>query len=159
MTVAMTRPADVRTLISPELFGRLTDRIAIDHPEHAGRADQIMEQAIAFLAACAARPGLGLAPSEAVDIGWHTFILYTREYAAFCERVAGRFIHHAPNDIPGMPGEGSTVSATVRVMGELGLPVVEDLWAAHRGDCSNDKCNSGKCNQCHAGCVDSPKPR
>lgn len=156
MTAALIRPTDIRVLITPELFARLTDRIAVDHPEHAGHADQIMEQALAFLAACAARPGL--APSETVDIGWHTFILYTREYAEFCQRVADRFIHHAPNDIPGTSGEGVTVSATVQVMHDLGLPVVDELWE-HRGSCNSDKCNSGKCHQCHAGCVDSPKLR
>lgn len=31
-----------------------------------------------------------------VDRLWHTFITFTREYAAFCEQVAGRFIHHVP---------------------------------------------------------------
>jgi len=154
MTATIATPADVRTLITPQLFTRLTSRLDADHPDHAHHADQIMEQALAFLAACAARPGLGLAPSELVDIGWHTFILYTREYAEFCHRIAGRFIHHAPNDIPGMPGEGLTASATVQVMRDLGLPVAEELWTCS-GSC-NQQCQSGKCHQCHAGCYDSP---
>ena len=39
----------------------------------------------------------GLAvPSKEVDEIWHTFILFTREYMSFCERVAGEFIHHCP---------------------------------------------------------------
>lgn len=152
MTVTMTRPSvDVRTLISPEMFGRLVYRIAVDHPEHAGRADEIMEQALAFLAACAARPGAGLAPSEIVDIGWHTFILYTKPYAEFCQRVAGRFIHHNPTDVAGHDA-GSTASDTVSVLRELGLPVVEDLWA-HSADCEGS--GTGKCSQCHQGCTDS----
>ncbi|WP_214110362.1 hypothetical protein [Acrocarpospora catenulata] len=45
-------------------------------------------------------PGVGLAPSERVDIGWHTFLMYTRDYAAFCQTVAGRIIHHQPDDDP-----------------------------------------------------------
>ena len=34
--------------------------------------------------------------SSEVDEVWHTFILFTREYAHFCEEVYGTFIHHNP---------------------------------------------------------------
>ncbi|MFD8558287.1 hypothetical protein ACFV1N_13485 [Streptosporangium canum] len=61
----------------------------------SGLAEQIMKQALSFLAACAARPYARLAPSELVDIGWHTFILYTREYAELLLR-AGRQPVHQP---------------------------------------------------------------
>ena len=29
---------------------------------------------------------------------WHTFLLFTRKYARFCQQVAGRFLHHTPVD-------------------------------------------------------------
>ena len=65
MTITADRPAtSPRTLITPELFDRLTKRIKLDHPTHADLAEQIMEQALAFLAACAARSTARLAPSE-----------------------------------------------------------------------------------------------
>jgi hypothetical protein len=32
-----------------------------------------------------------------IDDMWHTFILFTREYAEFCQCYFGRFMHHAPN--------------------------------------------------------------
>ncbi|MEV4182965.1 hypothetical protein AB0J28_16190 [Streptosporangium canum] len=115
-------------------------------------AEPIMEQALAFLAACSTLPDARLAPSELVDIGWHTFILYTREYAEFSQRTAGRFIHHRPED-PGRPSTGSTAAATVAVMRDLGLPVIADLWA-HPADCTGS--GTGKCSQCHQGCTDSP---
>ena len=35
-------------------------------------------------------------PSEIVDVLWHNFILFTREYEAFCEQGLGRFLHHVP---------------------------------------------------------------
>jgi hypothetical protein len=35
-------------------------------------------------------------PSQAVDVAWHEFILFTREYASFCSKAFGRFIHHTP---------------------------------------------------------------
>ena len=35
-------------------------------------------------------------PSEVVDELWHEFILYTRDYHAFCSKAFGRFLHHTP---------------------------------------------------------------
>jgi hypothetical protein len=35
-------------------------------------------------------------PSQVVDDLWHEFILYTREYQAFCAKAFGRFLHHTP---------------------------------------------------------------
>ena len=35
-------------------------------------------------------------PSEAVDSAWHEFILFTRQYADFCNKAFGRFLHHTP---------------------------------------------------------------
>jgi hypothetical protein len=35
-------------------------------------------------------------PSQAADDLWHEFILYTREYNAFCRRAFGGFLHHTP---------------------------------------------------------------
>ncbi len=32
-----------------------------------------------------------------IDDLWHTFVLFTKSYAVFCDKVAGRFIHHVPN--------------------------------------------------------------
>lgn len=36
-------------------------------------------------------------PSAAVDEAWHEFILFTRDYDAFCRQALGRFLHHTPN--------------------------------------------------------------
>jgi|GEM_PF-1187098 len=32
-----------------------------------------------------------------VDDIWHTFILHTKDYAAFCQDCVGRFLHHYPD--------------------------------------------------------------
>ena len=34
--------------------------------------------------------------SEDVDNLWHSFILFTKDYAAFCDTCFGKFIHHVP---------------------------------------------------------------
>lgn len=35
-------------------------------------------------------------PSQIADDLWHEFILYTRNYDAFCRRAFGKFMHHTP---------------------------------------------------------------
>lgn len=48
-------------------------------------------------------------PSQAVDVAWHEFILYTRRYQQFCRQGFGRFLHHTPNDAmpnPSAPADG-----------------------------------------------------
>ncbi|MCM4077711.1 glycine-rich domain-containing protein [Paractinoplanes hotanensis] len=143
-----------RTLVAPDLFDRLTRRITTEHPDlDDGMPHRILDQALAFLgtSATATQP---LGPSELVDIGWHTFILYTVDYAAFCERVAGRFIHHVPDDDPNDQGGTpptipTTLTDTVTAIRAAGFALDAELW--HRAaDCSS------KCTQCHAGCTDSP---
>jgi hypothetical protein len=34
--------------------------------------------------------------TQVIDQMWHTFVLFTRDYAAFCEACCGRFVHHTP---------------------------------------------------------------
>ncbi|QWK81231.1 glycine-rich domain-containing protein [Ochrobactrum sp. BTU1] len=59
-----------------------------------------------FLAICAIfHDPIGMRGS--VDELWHSFIIFTEDYASFCEEVAGHFIHHLPND------ESSTKSASL----------------------------------------------
>ena len=141
-----------RDLVSSGMFSRLVARVMADNGDDHSTAARITEQALAFLAACAANPRMGLAPSPQVDKGWHAFILHTADYAEFCDRVAGRFIHHLPDE-PGEEDSGAGVTVTVAAMRALGLNVDADLWGI-AGDCTSD------CHQCHAGCHDSPgKPK
>ncbi len=35
-------------------------------------------------------------PSQVVDVAWHEFILFTKEYKCFCTKALGRFLHHTP---------------------------------------------------------------
>ncbi|MDP5129918.1 MAG: hypothetical protein NWQ54_03480 [Paraglaciecola sp.] len=35
-------------------------------------------------------------PSQVIDVAWHEFILFTRQYDQFCSKAFGRFLHHTP---------------------------------------------------------------
>src|SRR5438445_6122293 len=82
-------------LIDTQLWDRLVGRIVKDENVELSLAERIMDQALAFLVLCAREPEGHYSPSPLVDIGWHTFILYTKAYAAFGAKM-GRFIHHEP---------------------------------------------------------------
>jgi hypothetical protein len=34
--------------------------------------------------------------ANAIDLMWHTFLIYTHDYAEFCQKYFGFFIHHFP---------------------------------------------------------------
>jgi hypothetical protein len=102
----MTAETISRDLIDRGLYDRLAARIVADHRFERRHAERIVDQTLAFLRACADNPGTTISPSPMVDVGWHAFILHTREYAEFCDRVAGRFIHHEPLGADACKGSG-----------------------------------------------------
>jgi hypothetical protein len=148
MTVTTQRPAryDPESLIPATLFDRLVTRVERDAKVDRERAERIMRQALVFLLACARNPDTPLAPSREVDHGWHAFILHTREYADFCARLAGHFIHHAPED-PSTDRADTAAKAelTAELLHRTGLPVDEELWPAGGANCSAncERCCSG----------------
>ncbi|MFI6662516.1 glycine-rich domain-containing protein [Streptomyces sp. NPDC050523] len=151
MTIALERPVgttDPLTLLGDDLAERLTRRVTTDHPEISeATARRIVGQAAAFVAASGQQPGQLLAPSRLVDHGWHAFILHTVDYADFCRRIVGRFVHHVPTDEDGqLPHAAQTRERTLTAIRTAGYTVDEELWA-----------KAADCNQCHAGCHDSPK--
>ncbi|MFJ8147030.1 glycine-rich domain-containing protein [Streptomyces sp. NPDC096048] len=151
MTIALEHPVGTTNpaaLVDSQVTDRLVRRITADHPEISeSTARRIVGQAAAFIAASGQQPGQSLAPSELVDYGWHAFILHTVDYAEFCERVAGGFVHHVPTD-EGNEMLGGAQAARERTLAAIttaGYTVDEELWPA-----------MADCTQCHAGCTDSP---
>lgn len=61
-------------------------------------------EALRYLELSASKAGAVYTMMGAADDYWHTFMLFSREYADFCNRLAGRFIHHTPAD-PTKTGE------------------------------------------------------
>ena len=54
---------------------------------------------------------------EKIDWMWHTFLLFTMDYADFCERYAGFFLHHFPTE--GEEAEDGTALDEDEVRAEL----------------------------------------
>jgi hypothetical protein len=132
-----------RSLLRPDIFDFLARQIVSNEEVEQDYAEDILDQSLAFIKACADNPGAQLRPSRAVDVAWHTFILNTAEYAIFCQRIAGRFIHHLPEEFTPPASPGVMLSPTVAAMRAAGFAVKDELWAQA----------SGKCSQCHQGCT------
>lgn len=145
---ATTSHPPIRELVHPVLYDRLCNRVVDDEGVTREAAELIIDGALGFLKMCAEYPNQNFAPSKPVDIGWHTFILYTKAYAGFCQRVAGRFIHHEPADNPMQPSSGMTISDTTAFMDEHDISYNPVLWTVvafcdARGGGGND----GKCSR------------
>ncbi|WP_322754786.1 hypothetical protein [Frankia sp. Cas3] len=75
-TIVATRRG--RDLVAPRLFERLSNRLAADHLVDRPYAERVIDQSLAFLAACGTDPDTPHVPSHTIDLGWHAFLLHTK---------------------------------------------------------------------------------
>ena len=141
-------------LISEGFRNRFIARVMRDHQINKELAERIINGTLKFLNLCVDYPEQSFAPYKQIDIGWHTFLLYTREYADFCSKIAGRFIHHAPNDK--VVRRSSNASKTREFMIIHRIYFDDELWPISteykkcdsdcdpgpQGDCGEGDCNS-----------------
>ncbi len=103
--------------------------------------------------------GKPLIPPPEVDEMWHNFILFTVDYASFCSRFLGRFIHHRPRRRDDSPtGSGFTVKDTLNIaQAEFGS--LSSNWnypnLHAKADCGPDSCGCG----CSGDCTSRKKQR
>jgi hypothetical protein len=76
---------------------RVRDRAVKDGHYKADDIERIEGLYKAFMFKAAMGSG-GLLVDPEMDEFWHTHLLFTRDYAAMCQKIAGRFIHHEPFD-------------------------------------------------------------
>ncbi|WP_045311809.1 hypothetical protein [Lentzea aerocolonigenes] len=138
---------DPRTCVSAEVWDREVRLIMRDHDRDRDMAERIFGQAVAYLVVAGENPDIPMGPTPIVDEGVHSFTLDTPNYFQFCdENNDGRYIHH----IPHLTGEGQdgplVLNGTIRAIRRAGFAVDAELWNAPSVDC----------NQCYAGCHDSP---
>ncbi|NUK07551.1 hypothetical protein HRW18_05885 [Streptomyces lunaelactis] len=102
------------------------------------RAERVMDQALAFIDMAGHRTDVPLSPSRKVDPGWHAFILHSHEYADFCHRRFGAFLHHNP--LKGQRlRDGVAIKRTVRAIEEMGYVVDHELWGT-AAECNAPSC-------------------
>lgn len=93
----MTNSAIARALRFPmqEVTARYANEqglpfdVAVEHERELKR----------YLALCASNSDGFYGMRGPIDEFWHTFVVFTRQYADFCNVVAGQFIHHIPGEL------------------------------------------------------------
>lgn len=93
--VALQRLEYIRSFELPDgLFARLRKQ----RPQLSLKECQLVAHALRqfFLAHAMSGRKFVSMPSQVVDDLWHEFILYTKNYEAFCRKAFGKFLHHTP---------------------------------------------------------------
>jgi hypothetical protein len=115
----------------------VTERVASEHERELRR----------FLVLKALNGDANYGMAGAVDDLWHTFILFTREYASFCQKVAGRFIHHTPSQ-----ERTTSTRAYERMLDDYRKVFGEEppswVWPAPIELLSGEKCRSDGPSKC-----------
>ena len=78
--------------------GRVRDKVAEHYPHLSGpQLDDVMTGLREYFHICnlAGRRMVAM-PSQVVDVAWHEFLLFTRQYRDFCKQGLGRFLDHTP---------------------------------------------------------------
>lgn len=129
----------------------VSDRVAAEHARELKR----------YLSLCSIYPDCNFHMfSEEVDNLWHTFIIYTREYARFCKEVAGKYLHHVPLDNK-VKNLNNNRAEKIKFIEKYTAIFKEKppshIWSKG-GDCSdcfsiiscgNTCCNVGGCSTCN----------
>jgi hypothetical protein len=80
-------------------WDRCVNRLVAERGFEHAQAEYVMDAGVGFL--YRTRNDDHCVPTPAEDDGWHVMLPYTAEYAAFSYAIAGRFLHHRPNDVIG----------------------------------------------------------
>ncbi|HEY8985365.1 MAG TPA: hypothetical protein VIU15_38050 [Streptomyces sp.] len=132
-----------RSLVSEGDFEMLAGFCASEYGLERGRAERVVDQALALVHVMGTtRAGAEMAPSVEVDPGWHTLVLHTDWYAAWCEREFGYFVHHQPGSKTRTRGLMDDVVRRLRV---VGFAVDEELWGTAANCNPPGCCGDGPC--------------
>jgi hypothetical protein len=159
-----SRVESVLAYQNSDLVNRYVDKLGLSQEQ----AELLFEDTKKFLYICGTYNGYW-SPSKDIDEGWHAFILFTRDYAEFCEKYLGRFIHHEPHRRGHHYDRGAarrTYWAAKATFGELSsnwtyrnksgdaidMSTYNPIITKSNGDpCSSCGCASS-CNGCTDGC-------
>lgn len=121
------------TFKAPEL---LIKKFCGEHGVSETDAKERFEETKKFLILCAANRNNAYSPSNQIDLMWHQFILHTRDYFAFCDRL-GTFVHHQPSESRQHDGYELTRRDLKRTFKTLN----EKYWGEKSADCDSSSCD------------------
>lgn len=131
------------------VIARLQKQFSMDETT----ASELFNDTKRFLWLCSLCDG-PIAPAPKIDDGWHTFIIFTEDYAGFCDQFFGNFIHHRPRG-PNDPHDGGiivrrTIAAIETHLG--GFQSLSANWSfphlKEGGACSSDSVSCAPSPSC-----------
>lgn len=126
----------------PEFLRRLQHKLDLT-PE---QAEEMFSDLKKFLYLCGtAKVTYGMVPSKPIDNAWHEFIIYTRDYIAFCKQFFGEYIHHIPKNYAIGDPDGRAYAANTYVLAEKTFGQLSLNWGASAEDAAGGEkdCSRG----------------
>jgi len=114
----------------------LIKRFSAEYGVPTNEARAYFDETKKFLILCAMTKDASFSPSVKVDSMWHQFILHTRDYFAFCDRL-GTFVHHQPSEARQHDCYEFTRKEMRRVFGSVN----ERYWGDKAADCDSSSCD------------------
>ncbi len=104
-----------------DVVNRIRQELKVSEEE----ANQLFTDLKRFLWLAAVTPP-NTVPTPRIDEAWHCFVLYTKDYADFCDTYFGGFLHHAPQRVDEKRLEHPDLFATINAMHQEfgGIPSV-----------------------------------
>jgi hypothetical protein len=124
-------------------FGMLKEKLAEERGWTQEFADEVEDLYRKFLALNARYPDRKICPTGPIDDFWHAHILDTRAYAAACESLLGRFLHHFPYF--GMRGEDDRADLERTFRESVELFIIHYGIDPTSGDTEARGCSSQRC--------------
>lgn len=139
---AATNPATLDEVLAYQHPGTIR-RYCKENRATPQEAEVVFREMLKFLylSAQAAGEGVGCAVTaeiEKLDRMWHTFLLFTRDYAEFCDRHFGVFIDHLPAEAEEDAGEADEAGMRAAVERQFALVydvLGEDTLVAWYDEC------------------------
>jgi hypothetical protein len=125
-------------------FPDLVDRIQNEMKIPADSAHALFNDMLQFLYVCGTHRDKRhpFYPPLLVDEAWHTFLLFTREYDAFCRFYFGVFIHHSPVTPTNRDKHKDTPKNLVLPIAREVFGELSENWTIQAADCPQSCCPS-----------------
>lgn len=130
-----------------ERYAHVIRRIASDERIRERTAHRRFVEMLKFLDVCAEAKE-AVSPPARVDGAWHCFILFTRDYAEYCQSRFSRFIHHEPMESRDAEAYKRAYEEATARFGELDRriwPRRDNAWTPWFGACFGGSDGGGGC--------------
>src|SRR3989344_2244393 len=103
---------------NPEMVARYAKK----HGVTIEAAQHLFEETKKFLVLAATMKD-PISPSEELDEMWHHFVLHTKDYAEFCSKHFGKFIHHTPTETSFIGNRGEMMEQAIQLFGGVDVSI------------------------------------